>query len=55
VVLDLPRGGEIRTEVSCKYTRASFAALLASTGLAVDRWHEDPDRLFALALLVRPA
>jgi L-histidine N-alpha-methyltransferase len=55
VVLDLPRGGEIRTEVSCKYTRASFAALLAGTGLAVDRWYEDPDRLFALALLVRPA
>ncbi|HXY69550.1 MAG TPA: L-histidine N(alpha)-methyltransferase [Gemmatimonadales bacterium] len=46
-------GEEIRTEISCKYTRESFAALLAGTGLVLDRWYTDPERLFALALLGR--
>jgi L-histidine N-alpha-methyltransferase len=46
-------GDEIRTEISCKYTRASFEALLQGTGLAADRWFTDAERLFALALLVR--
>ena len=46
-------GEEIRTELSCKYTRDSFAARLAGTGLALDRWYTDPDDRFALALLAR--
>ncbi len=46
-------GEEIRTEISCKYTRASFEALLPGTGLALDRWYTDPENLFALALLGR--
>ncbi|MBI4542816.1 MAG: L-histidine N(alpha)-methyltransferase, partial [Gemmatimonadetes bacterium] len=46
-------GDEIRTEISCKYTRASFAARLPGTGLALDAWYTDPDHLFALALLRR--
>jgi len=46
-------GDEIRTEISCKYTRASFAALLAGTGLGLERWYTDPEELFALALLGR--
>jgi L-histidine N-alpha-methyltransferase len=46
-------GEEIRTEISCKYTRASFASLLTGTGLVLDRWYTDPDDLFALALLAR--
>lgn len=46
-------GDEIRTEISCKYTRASFDALLPGTGLAPDRWYTDPENLFALALLSR--
>ena len=46
-------GEEIRTEISCKYTRASFEALLSGTGLALDRWYTDPENLFALALLSR--
>ena len=42
-------GEEIRTEISCKYTRESFAALLPGTGLALDHWYTDPENLFALA------
>jgi L-histidine N-alpha-methyltransferase len=49
----LEPGDEIRTEISCKYTRESFAARMAGTGFSLDRWRTDPDRLFALALLVR--
>ena len=46
-------GDEIRTELSCKYTRQSFARRVAGTGLRLDRWLSDPDQLFASALLVR--
>ena len=48
-------GDEIRTEISCKYTRESFETLLAGTGLGLDRWYTDPEALFALALLGRRA
>jgi L-histidine N-alpha-methyltransferase len=47
-------GDEIRTEISCKYTRLSFVEALFGTGLELWRWWTDPDELFALAL-VRPA
>jgi L-histidine N-alpha-methyltransferase len=47
------RGDEIRTELSCKYTRESFEHSLAGTGLALADWLTDSDRLFALALLRR--
>jgi L-histidine Nalpha-methyltransferase len=50
--LALEVGEEIRTEISCKYTRASFEALLPGTGLALDHWYTDPEHLFALAMLV---
>lgn len=50
-VVDLAAGDEIRTELSCKYTRASFADRLEGTGLRLDRWYTDPEQLFALALL----
>ncbi|HSD66688.1 MAG TPA: L-histidine N(alpha)-methyltransferase, partial [Vicinamibacteria bacterium] len=53
VTLDLQAGDEIRTELSCKYTRETFAARLAGTGLALERWITDPLRLFASALLRR--
>ncbi len=52
--LELGAGDEIRTEISCKYTRASFTARLANTGLELEHWFTDPDDLYALALL-RPA
>jgi L-histidine N-alpha-methyltransferase len=51
--LDLAAGDEIRTEISCKYTRASFERLLPGTGLVQDRWYTDPEEQFALALLRR--
>ena len=51
--LDLDEGAEIRTEVSCKFTRASLEASAAAGGLAAAAWHTDPEQLFALALLRR--
>jgi L-histidine N-alpha-methyltransferase len=45
------RGDEIRTEISCKYTRASLETLTRGTGLSVVEWHTDPEGLFAVALL----
>ena len=51
--LSLPAGGEIRTEISCKYTRQSLETALGGTGLMVDEWWTDPESLFALALLRR--
>jgi L-histidine N-alpha-methyltransferase len=54
VELTLARGEEIRTELSCKFTRDSLEGQLQGTGLRLDAWLTDPERLFALALL-RPA
>jgi L-histidine Nalpha-methyltransferase len=53
LALALAAGDEIRTELSCKFTRSSFALRLAGTGLRLARWYTDPDALFASALLVR--
>ena len=47
------RGAEIRTEISCKYTRESIEALLGGSGLVIERWFTDAESLFALALLRR--
>jgi len=44
-------GDEIRTEISCKYTRASFDALLPGTGFLPEQWYTDDEGLFALVLL----
>jgi L-histidine N-alpha-methyltransferase len=46
-------GDEIRTEISRKFTRESFAGELAGTGLELSEWFTDPEGLFASAL-VRP-
>jgi len=46
-------GDEIRTELSCKYTRESFARRLDGTGLRVEEWYTDPDALFASVLIRR--
>jgi L-histidine N-alpha-methyltransferase len=46
-------GDEIRTELSCKYTRDSFKARLVGTGLRLGHWYADPEGLFACALLLR--
>ena len=52
--LTLAKGDEIRTEISCKFTRASLEKRIETAGLRVDEWLTDEDALFALALL-RPA
>jgi L-histidine Nalpha-methyltransferase len=46
-------GDEIRTELSCKYTRPSFLARVRDTGFDLARWFTDPEGLFASALLRR--
>jgi L-histidine N-alpha-methyltransferase len=49
----LRAGEEIRTELSCKYTRSSLEARLAGSGLVLEHWVTDRDCLFASALLRR--
>jgi L-histidine N-alpha-methyltransferase len=51
--LDVAQGEAIRTEISCKYTRASVEALLPGTRFGIGRWLTDPAGDFALALLLR--
>lgn len=46
-------GDEVRTEISCKYTRDSFAQRLRGTAFDLEQWYKDPDSLFALALMRR--
>ena len=42
-------GGEsIRTEISCKYDRASLSGILASAGMQIDRWITDSAQTYAL-------
>ena len=53
VAAGVEEGDEIRTELSCKYTRESFGTRLCETGLALERWITDPGELFASALLRR--
>jgi L-histidine N-alpha-methyltransferase len=50
--LRLPAGADIRTEISCKYSRASLVQRLAGTGLELGRWYTDDEERFGLALLV---
>ena len=47
----LETGDEIRTELSCKFTRRSLLLSLEGTGLGLEHWWSDPDHLFALALV----
>jgi L-histidine N-alpha-methyltransferase len=49
------RGDEVRTELSCKYTRPSLEAILDGTGLRIEGWYTDPEELFVSALLRRSA
>ncbi|HWB72975.1 MAG TPA: L-histidine N(alpha)-methyltransferase, partial [Egibacteraceae bacterium] len=55
--IDLPvrfaAGEEVRTEISCKFTRDGVQAVLADAGLALARWDTDRDGRFALALARR--
>jgi len=53
--LDFPKGSELRTEISCKFTRASLGSSAAEAGLVIDGWYTDPNELFALAVLRKKA
>ena len=50
--MDVPfeRGEEIRTEISCKFTRTGLAEEYGAAGLKLLGWYTDPDGLFALSL-----
>lgn len=48
-------GDDIRTEISCKYTRESLEAGLPEVGLRLSRWFTDPQDMFALALMTPSA
>ena len=49
--LRLDAGDEIRTEISCKYTRESLEELLRGSRLELSRWYTDNQARFGLALL----
>lgn len=51
LTLRFDAGDELRTEISCKYTRESLEQRLEGTGLALHAWFTDPGKLFGLALL----
>lgn len=51
--LSLAAGAEIRTEISCKFTRESLEEHAREAGLTITGWFADPERLFAVALLRR--
>jgi len=46
-------GEALRTEISCKFTRAGVTTECAAAGLRLEEWHEDPSGRFALSLSVR--
>jgi len=46
-------GESVRTEISCKYDRATIDALFGKAGLVIERWVEDPQGFFALILATR--
>jgi len=50
------RAGEsIRTEISCKYDRASVERMFAGAGLVLEEWVANEDPAYALALATRDA
>lgn len=53
MTLRLREGEEIRTEISCKYTRDSVERLLRASGLEMVEWIPDAGSNFALSLAAR--
>ncbi len=53
LALHFEAGEEMRTELSCKFTRESVERSLAVAGLALERWIEDAGGRFALVLARR--
>lgn len=51
LALNMKKGQELRTQLSCKYTRRTLEERIRESGLVIDRWVTDPHELYALALL----
>jgi L-histidine N-alpha-methyltransferase len=51
--ISLADGEEIRTEISCKFTRDTVAKMYESGGLTLTEWHTDPREWFAVSLATR--
>ena len=51
--IDVEKGEQIRTEVSCKYRRETVESILGGAGLALEHWYEAGG--FALSLSRRSA
>jgi len=51
--VDFAAGEEMRTEISCKFTRPGVEAMYASAGLELVEWHEDPRGWFGVSLARR--
>jgi L-histidine Nalpha-methyltransferase len=49
----LAAGEEIRTEISCKFTRPMVAAMYERAGLRLLEWHLDPGGRFAVSVAAR--
>lgn len=54
LALNMKQGQELRTRLSCTYTRRSLEDRARGTGLLIAEWTTDPHGLYAVALL-RPA
>ena len=50
---DFAPGDEIRTEISCKYTRGRLESALRGSGLGIEAWYTDAALDFAVTLLRR--
>jgi len=55
MTVEFADGEEMRTEISCKFTRASVEEMYADAGLRLVEWHEDPRGWFAVSLARRAA
>lgn len=50
VVIPIEAGSTIRTEISCKFTRASVEQLYAQAGLTLAEWHTDDQGRYAVSV-----
>jgi L-histidine N-alpha-methyltransferase len=48
--VDFDEGEEMRTEISCKFSRAAVEDMYERAGLRLLEWHTDPDERFAVSL-----
>lgn len=49
--VEFAAGEELRTEISCKFTRERVTGDLQAAGLALEHWLTDPDDLFAVSVV----